>query len=55
MEGELVGRIASKSLTAKQVETEKREGYYADGACTGLNLQVIWHSPKSVDTFHSAV
>jgi integrase len=41
MEGELVGRIASKPLTAKQVETEKREGYYADGACTGLNLQVI--------------
>jgi integrase len=36
-----VGRIASKPLTAKQVETEKREGYYADGACTGLNLQVI--------------
>jgi hypothetical protein len=41
MEGELVGRIASKPLTAKQVETEKREGYYADGACPGLNLQVI--------------
>ena len=41
MEGKLVGRIASKPLTAKQVETEKREGYYADGACTGLNLQVI--------------
>ena len=36
-----MGRIASKPLTAKQVETEKREGYYADGACTGLNLQVI--------------
>ena len=35
-----MGRIASKPLTAKQVETEKREGYYADGACTGLNLQV---------------
>jgi integrase len=41
MEGKLVGRIASKPLTAKQVETEKREGYYADGACPGLNLQVV--------------
>ena len=36
-----MGRIASKPLTAKQVETEKREGYYADGACPGLNLQVV--------------
>jgi len=35
-----VGRIASKSLTAKQAETEKRIGYHADGACPGLNLQV---------------
>jgi len=35
-----VGRIASKPLTAKQAETEKRIGYHADGACPGLNLQV---------------
>jgi integrase len=40
LEGLLVGRIAAKSLTAKQVESEKRDGYYADGACPGLNLQV---------------
>ena len=36
-----MGRIAAKPLTAKQVESEKREGYYADGACPGLNLQVV--------------
>lgn len=36
-----MGRIAAKSLTAKQVESEKREGYYADAACPGLNLQVV--------------
>ena len=36
-----MGIIASKPLTAKQVETEKSEGYYADGACPGLNLQVV--------------
>jgi len=36
-----VGRIAAKPLTAKQVVSEKREGYYADGACPGLNLQVV--------------
>ena len=35
-----MGRIAAKSLTAKLVESEKRDGYYADGACPGLNLQV---------------
>ncbi len=35
-----MGRIAEKPLTAKQVESEKRDGYYADGACPGLNLQV---------------
>lgn len=35
-----MGRIAAKPLTAKQVESEKRDGYYADGACPGLNLQV---------------
>jgi integrase len=28
-------------LTVKQVESEKRDGYYADGACPGLNLQVV--------------
>jgi len=36
-----VGRVASKTLTVKQVESEKRDGYYADGACPGLNLQVV--------------
>ena len=36
-----MGRIAAKPLTAKQVVSEKREGYYADGACPGLNLQVV--------------
>jgi len=36
-----VGRNAAKPLTAKQVESEKRCGYHADGACTGLNLQVV--------------
>lgn len=36
-----MGRIAAKPLTAKQVETEKRNGYYADAACPGLNLQVL--------------
>jgi len=36
-----VGRNAAKPLTAKQVESEKRVGYHADGACTGLNLQVV--------------
>lgn len=36
-----MGRIASKPLTAKLAETEKRPGYYADGACPGLNLQVV--------------
>lgn len=36
-----MGRIAAKPLTAKQVESEKREGYHADGACSGLNLQVV--------------
>lgn len=36
-----MGRIAAKSLTAKQVESEKREGYYADSVCQGLNLQVV--------------
>lgn len=36
-----MGRTALKQLTAKQVETEKRLGYHADGACPGLNLQVV--------------
>ena len=36
-----MGRVASKTLTVKQVESEKRDGYYADGACPGLNLQVV--------------
>ena len=35
-----MGKIASKSLTAKQVETETRVGSYADGPHTGLYLQV---------------
>jgi integrase len=41
LEGKLVGRNAAKSLTAKQVESETRIGYHADGACTGLILQVV--------------
>jgi len=36
----LVGRIAAKPLSAKQVENESRLGYHADGANTGLYLQV---------------
>ena len=36
-----MGRVASKTLTVKQVESEKRDGYYADGACPGFNLQVV--------------
>ncbi|MDA0630619.1 MAG: tyrosine-type recombinase/integrase [Proteobacteria bacterium] len=35
-----MGRAAAKSLSAKQVETETRVGYHADGASTGLYLQV---------------
>lgn len=35
-----MGRIAAKSLTAKQVETETRVGRHADGPHTGLYLQV---------------
>lgn len=35
-----MGRTAERSLTAKQVEFEKRPGYYADGGCPGLYLQV---------------
>jgi integrase len=40
MEGKKVGRTAAKALTAKQVQTETRAGYHADGLCAGLNLQV---------------
>ena len=35
-----MGRVASKSLTAKQVDNENRAGYHADGPHTGLYLQV---------------
>ncbi len=35
-----MGRIAAKPLTAKQVESEARLGYHADGVNTGLYLQV---------------
>ncbi|MEI6318278.1 MAG: tyrosine-type recombinase/integrase [Pseudomonadota bacterium] len=35
-----MGRLASKSLSAKRVETESRLGYHADGPNTGLYLQV---------------
>jgi integrase len=35
-----VGRVAAKSLSAKQVDTEVRAGYHADGPHTGLYLQV---------------
>ncbi len=35
-----MGRIASKALTAKQVENEVTVGYHADGSNTGLYLQV---------------
>lgn len=35
-----MGRVAAKQLTVKQVEHETRLGYHADGANTGLYLQV---------------
>lgn len=35
-----MGRIAAKTLSARQVETETRAGYHADGPNTGLYLQV---------------
>lgn len=35
-----MGRIAAKSLSAKQVENEARLGYHADASSTGLYLQV---------------
>jgi integrase len=35
-----VGRVAAKPLSTKQVENESRLGYHADGANTGLYLQV---------------
>ena len=40
MGGKLVGRISAKSLSARQVDTETRAGYHADGPHTGLYLQV---------------
>ncbi len=35
-----MGRTAAKALSARQVETETRAGYHADGPHTGLYLQV---------------
>lgn len=35
-----MGRTAAKALSARQVETESRAGYHADGPHTGLYLQV---------------
>jgi len=35
-----VGRTAAKALSARQVDTETRAGYHADGPHTGLYLQV---------------
>ncbi|MEY2618786.1 MAG: Prophage integrase, partial [Pseudomonadota bacterium] len=35
-----MGRVAAKPLSARQVENESRLGYHADGANTGLYLQV---------------
>ena len=35
-----MGRTAAKTLSAKQVDTETRAGYHADGPHTGLYLQV---------------
>ena len=35
-----MGRISEKSLSARQVDTETRAGYHADGPHTGLYLQV---------------
>ena len=40
VEGNKVGKKAAKALTAKQVQTETRAGYHADGLSSGLNLQV---------------
>jgi integrase len=37
----LVGRVAAKALSARQVESEERVGYHADGSNTGLYLQVV--------------
>ncbi len=36
-----MGRVGLKALTAKQVASEKRIGYQADGLSVGLNLQVV--------------
>lgn len=35
-----MGRIAARALSARQVDTETRVGYHADGPNTGLYLQV---------------
>ena len=35
-----MGRLAAKALSARQVDTEMRAGYHADGPHTGLYLQV---------------
>ena len=35
-----MGKTAAKALSAKQVESETRAGYHADGPHTGLYLQV---------------
>jgi integrase len=40
LEGKKVGRTAAKALSARQVDTETRAGYHADGPHTGLYLQV---------------
>lgn len=42
-----MGRTAAKALSARQVETESRAGYHADGPHTGLYLQVT-HSDNGV-------
>ena len=43
-----MGRTGTKSLTAKQVETESRIGYHADALSTGLYLQVVQGSGRLV-------
>jgi len=41
-----VGRTAAKALSARQVDTEIRAGYHADGPHTGLYLQVTQISER---------
>ena len=43
-----MGRVAERSLTARQVETETEPGYYADGPHTGLYLQVTANKTGTV-------